>query len=232
MPITAILFDLDGTLTDPKPGITRSIQYALSELGYPSPAVDELLWCIGPPLQQSFATLLDTSDKVLINRAVTLYRDRYATIGLFENALYPQILETLETIRAAGYQTLIATSKPHVYALRIVEHFKLATLFDGVYGSELDGTRSEKDTLIAYILKTEQLAPENTVMTGDRQHDMIGAKRNQMGAIGITYGYGTVEELIRHGADGLAHSPAEIPKALLECDRFSMTSGSPLLNTN
>ena len=168
----------------------------------------------------------------MIKRAVTLYRDRYSTSGLFENSLYPQIVETLETMRVAGYQTLVATSKPQVYALRIVEHFKLATLFDGVYGSELDGTRSEKDTLIAYILKTEQLAPENTVMIGDRQHDMIGAKRNRMSAIGITYGYGTVEELIRHGADELAHSPAEIPKVVLECDRFSMTSDSPLSNTN
>ncbi|MEP0872566.1 HAD family hydrolase [Trichocoleus desertorum AS-A10] len=219
MPITAILFDLDGTLTDPKLGITCSIQYALSELGYPSPAVDDLLWCIGPPLQQSFATLLDTSDKVLINRAITLYRDRYATIGLFENSLYPQIVETLETLRAAGYQTLVATSKPQVYAIRIVEHFKLSTLFDGVYGSGLDGTRSEKDALIAHILKTEQLASGNAVMVGDRQHDMIGAKRNRMSAIGITYGYGTVEELTLHGADGLAHSPVEIPTVLLECDR-------------
>jgi phosphoglycolate phosphatase len=231
MPVTAILFDLDGTLTDPKPGITRSIQYALSELGYPSPTADDLLWCIGPPLQQSFATLLQTSDKVLIDRAVKLYRDRYATIGLFENSLYPQILETLETIRAAGYQTLIATSKPHVYAIRIVEHFKLATLFDGVYGSELDGTRSEKDALIAYILKTEQLAPDHTVMVGDRKHDMIGAKRNRIGAIGITYGYGTVEELDLHGADRLAHSPVEIPKVLLEYARLSVTSGSSLSNT-
>ncbi|MBD2123632.1 HAD family hydrolase [Trichocoleus sp. FACHB-262] len=232
MPITAILFDLDGTLTDPKPGITRSIQHALSELGYPSPAANDLLWCIGPPLQQSFATLLHTSDKVLIDRAVTLYRDRYATIGLFENSLYPQIVETLETMRAAGYQTLVATSKPQIYALRIVEHFKLTTLFDGVYGSELDGTRSEKDTLIAYILKTEQLAPANTVMVGDRKHDMIGAKRNRMGAIGITYGYGTVEELELHGADRLAHSPAEIPTVLLDCDRLSVTSSSALSNTN
>jgi phosphoglycolate phosphatase len=205
-----VLFDLDGTLTDPKIGITTCIQYALHQLDYESPETEQLLWCIGPPLTVSFAKLLQTNDKALIDRAITLYRDRFATVGLFENALYPQIPETLKSIRAAGYQTYIATSKPHVFAKRIIEHFALTTLFDGIYGSELDGTRSDKAELIQHILLTENLIPAKTVMVGDRSHDAIGAKKNQLLAIGVTYGYGTEEELKLHGVDLIANSPEEI----------------------
>jgi len=209
-----VLFDLDGTLTDPKIGITTCIQYALHQLGYQSPETDQLLWCIGPPLTVSFASLLQTTDKMLINHAIAFYRDRFATVGLFENVLYPQIPETLKAIRAAGYQTYIATSKPHIYAKRIIEHFDLTSLFDGIYGSELDGTRSDKGELIRHILLTENLTPTKTVMVGDRSHDTIGAKKNQIFAIGVTYGYGTEEELRTHGADLIANSPMEITKYL------------------
>ena len=232
MSITAVLFDLDGTLTDPKPGITRCIQYALSELGYTPPDADDLLWCIGPPLQRSFATLLQTSDPSLIQQALTLYRDRYATIGLFENSLYPQIPETLQTLREAGYQTFVATSKPQIYATRIIEHFQLSVLFDRVYGSELDGTRCDKDVLIDYILQTEQLSPSATVMVGDRKHDMIGAKRHWVGAIGVTYGYGTVQELESHGAGKLVDSPNQIPKLLSEWCGSPETAFRDLSKTN
>ncbi len=211
MIVDTILFDLDGTLTDPKPGITRCIQYALSELGYIPPEAEELHWCIGPPLKDSFSQLLKTSDKALVEKALSLYRSRFSTIGLFENLLYPQIVETLKAIRFAGYKTFVATSKPHVYATRIIEYFSLSLLFDGVYGSELDGTRSAKADLIAHILLTENLSHSSVVMIGDRQHDMIGAKRNHLAAIGVTYGYGTEEELKTHGADLIAHFPENIP---------------------
>ncbi|OYQ63551.1 HAD family hydrolase [Pseudanabaena sp. SR411] len=209
-----VLFDLDGTLTDPKIGITTCIQYALNQLDYQSPETDQLLWCIGPPLTVSFAKLLQTNDKVLIDRAITLYRDRFATVGLFENSLYPQIPETLKSIRAAGYHTYIATSKPHVFAKRIIEHFALTSLFDGIYGSELDGTRSDKAELIRHIILSENLNPTKTVMVGDRSHDAIGAKKNQLLAIGVTYGYGTEEELKLHGVDLIANSPNEITQYL------------------
>jgi len=209
-----VLFDLDGTLTDPKIGITTCIQYALNQLGYESPETEELLWCIGPPLTVSFAKLLQTTDKELSDRAIGFYRDRFATVGLFENSLYPQIPETLKLIRAAGYQTYIATSKPHVFAKRIIEHFDLTSLFDGIYGSELDGTRSDKAELIQHILLTENLNPTKTVMVGDRSHDAIGAKKNQLLAIGVTYGYGSEEELKLHGVDLLANSPKEIAQYL------------------
>lgn len=218
MPIQprAVLFDLDGTLTDPKPGITRCIQYALSELGYPLPDVEDLCWCIGPPLQQSFAALLQTSDPAMIQRAVSFYRERYSTIGLFENTLYQGIPEILQSIRSTGCQTFVATSKPHVYANRIINHFSLSSLFDRVYGSELDGTRSMKGDLIHYILETEQIKPVNTVMIGDRKHDMIGATQNQVCAIGVTYGYGDREELANHGASAIANTPDEIPMLLFD----------------
>lgn len=211
---TAILFDLDGTLTDAQPGITRCIQYALSTLGYTPPVAEALRWCIGPPLHHSFARLLQTSDNTVIQQALTAYRQRYTASGMFENILYPQIPETLKTLREAGYRTFVATSKPQLYAIAIIEHFHLSPLFERVYGSELDGTHSEKGNLIRHILQVESLAPKATVMVGDREHDMIGAKLNQLAAIGVTYGYGTLQELQAHGADWIANAPAEIPKLL------------------
>lgn len=209
-----VLFDLDGTLTDPKPGITRCIQYALSELGYKPPDADKLHWCIGPPLKDSFSQLLKTKDDILVEQALRLYRSRFSTIGLFENSLYPQIPETLKIIRAAGYQTFVATSKPQIYATRIIEYFDLASLFDGVYGSELDGNRSVKGDLISYILERESLSPSAVVMVGDRFHDIIGAKKNNLASIGVTYGYGSREELENHKADLITDCPNEIPTLL------------------
>ncbi|MBD2294431.1 HAD family hydrolase [Anabaena sphaerica FACHB-251] len=209
-----VLFDLDGTLTDPKLGITRCIQYALSELGYKPPDANELHWCIGPPLKSSFSQLLQTSDDTLLEEAILLYRSRFSTIGLFENSLYSQIPETLKIIRAAGYQTFVATSKPQIYATRIIEYFDLAPLFDGVYGSELDGNRSVKGDLISYIIDIESLLTSTVVMVGDRSHDIIGAKKNNIASIGVTYGYGSREELETHKADLIADFPKEIPTLL------------------
>jgi phosphoglycolate phosphatase len=206
----AILFDLDGTLTDPKVGITRSIQFALSALNSPVPEQDDLIWCIGPPLRQSFAQLLQTADAALVDRAITLYRDRFSTVGLFENALYPEIPRVLQTLRASGYRCFIATSKPQVFARRIIEHFELTLWLDGIYGSELDGTRSDKGELIQYVLEREKLASQACVMVGDRSHDLIGAKRNGLTSIGVTYGYGTTAELIANGVDYIAHTPEEL----------------------
>lgn len=207
----AVFFDLDGTLTDPKPGITECIRHALTGLGREAPAVDDLLWCIGPPLLKTFAMLLETTDNALVARAMTLYRERFGTVGLFENALYPGIPDAVAAVRDAGFATYVMTSKPHVYATRIVEHFGLAPLFDGVYGSELDGTRVEKVDLIAYALAQERLDPARVVMIGDREHDAIGARRHGVRVIGVTYGYGTEAELRAHGAEAIAHAPAAIP---------------------
>lgn len=212
---STILFDLDGTLTDPQIGITRCLQYALVELGHQPPEAEELHWCIGPPIKESFSHLLNTLDNGVIEQAIALYRHRFSTIGLWENFLYPQIPETLKALRHAGYQTFVATSKPHIYAIPIVEHFGLSSLFNGVYGSEIDGTRSVKGDLIHHILVTEKLSPSSVVMVGDRKHDIIGAKHNHLTAIGVTYGYGTEQELQTHGADLIAHSPADICQFLI-----------------
>ena len=208
--MVAVLFDLDGTLTDPKIGITTCIQHALVQLGKQPPSNDDLLWCIGPPLTNSFANLLETDDQVLIDQAIAFYRDRFSTVGLFENFLYPEIPTVLELIRAKGDRLYVATSKPHLYAKQIIQHFGLLSFFDGIYGSELDGTRSIKGELIRHILLSENLDTSQTVMIGDRYHDVIGAKQNQIFAIGVTYGYGSEEELRSYGADVLAHSPNDI----------------------
>lgn len=205
---TAIFFDLDGTLTDPKPGITGSIQYALRKLGRPVPSQDELTWCIGPPLRASFAMLLGGEEYA--DQAVAFYRERFGDVGLFENAVYPDIAEVLATLRQSPRRMFVATSKPHVFATRIVAHFGLTGLFDHVFGSELDGTRVNKVELLAYALEQTGVDPAAAVMIGDRSHDVIGAKRNGIRAVGVTYGYGSSEELIEAGASHLCASPRAV----------------------
>jgi len=199
-----LFFDLDGTLTDSKPGITRCIQHALTLLERDAPHADELGWCVGPPLKASFARLLGSDDPALLERALMLYRERFGTIGLFENALYPEVPETLRELQAAGYRQIIVTAKPHVYARRIAEHFGLLGPIEAVYGSELDGTRGDKGELIAHVLQRESIAPAEALMIGDREHDMLGAARCGVKAIGATWGYGGADELSRHGACHLA----------------------------
>lgn len=209
-PTSAILFDLDGTLTDPLEGITRSIQHALDGFGARNRTRVELAEFIGPPLRGTFGLLLETQDPLVIERAMTLYRERFSVVGLFENEVYPTIPEMLATLRAKQYTLYIATSKPRVYAEKILEHFSLAQYFAGIYGSELDGRFDNKGELIAYILERERLSPATTVMVGDRSHDIIAAKQNGLRSIGVTYGYGTYEELTQADADLICGSPTDI----------------------
>jgi phosphoglycolate phosphatase len=190
-----VLFDLDGTLTDSKKGITRCIRFALERLGATPPAADGLRWCIGPPLKGSFARLLNTQDDALIERALFYYRKRFAESGMFENVMYPQVVPALRRIKAAGIRVFLATSKPIVFARQILDHFRLTPFFDAVYGSELDGRRTDKGDLVAHILACEGIAPEVTLIAGDRSHDIIGGKRNGIMTAAVTYGYGTPEEL-------------------------------------
>ncbi|ANW05376.1 HAD family hydrolase [Bradyrhizobium icense] len=207
----AIYFDLDGTLTDPKPGITRSIQYALQRLDHPTiPSEDELTWCIGPPLRSSFVRLLGDH---AADRAVTLYRERFSDIGLYENGVYDGIDEVLTALRASGHRLFVATSKAHVFAERIIDHFGLRKHFERVFGAELDGTRADKSHLLEYALKEVSVDPSKTLMIGDRSHDMVGAKNNGMKGIGVLYGYGSRDELIEAGA----HHVCATPRAILGC---------------
>lgn len=199
-----IFFDLDGTLTNPKPGITRSIQYALDRLGQAVPTEDDLVWCIGPPLHASLKKLLGTD--ALADRALLLYRERFADIGLFENEVYAGIEGTLSALAARGRRIFIATSKPAVYANRIVDHFGLRRHFEHVFGSELDGTRTDKSELLRYALEVTRTDPRDAIMIGDRAHDMIGARNNAMTAIGVLYGYGSRHELMEAGAHHLCEA--------------------------
>lgn len=211
--ITHLLFDLDGTLTDPKEGIIASFIYALNRLGRSDLTSVDMDWCIGPPLRESFALLLDTADSDLVERAVSLYREYFATTGLFENFVYPEIVETLQILKK-DFRLVIATSKPAVYARQILEKFELGGYFEAVYGAELDGRHTNKAELISLILKQEQLAPTQVMMIGDREHDMLGAKKNTVLAGGVTYGYGSEAELTGAGAAYLFHSPSQIPVML------------------
>jgi phosphoglycolate phosphatase len=212
----AVFFDLDGTLADSKVGITRSIQYAMTEMGVSAPPADQLHWCIGPPLRGSFARLLDSSDDRLLDTAVSLYRERFATVGIFENALYPSIPEALAAVRSLGCRIYVVTSKPGVFAERIVEHLGLSCLLERVYGSQLNGSQSDKGELIAHVLREESLPASRVAMVGDRWHDIVGAKSCGVYPLGVSYGYGTEEELRKHGAAAIADSPNSIPP-LVRC---------------
>lgn len=195
MSIANILFDLDGTLTDPREGIVRCIRYALEKMGAALPLGDDLDWCIGPPLRNTFARLLDTGDPARIERAVSLYRRRFSGRGMYENAVYPGVAQSLHRIKAAGVRIFLATAKPTAFAGPILVHFRLGEFFDGVYGSELSGRFSDKGELIAHILDTEKLHPAETLMVGDRADDVLGGRANGVRTAAVSYGYGNREEI-------------------------------------
>ncbi len=204
--MNAVFFDLDGTLTDPKAGIVRSIRYALDRLGVDAPGDDELTRCIGPPLLDSLGQIVGME---LASKALELYRERFSEVGWQENCVYPGVIDALEGLKETNRRLYVATSKPSVFARRIVEHFNLDGYFLEVFGSELDGTRSHKAELLRFALN-ETSTKERAVMIGDREHDILGAKENQMKSIGVTYGYGSLLELTSAGADLIVRSPDEL----------------------
>lgn len=195
MTVKNILLDLDGTLTDPKIGIHSCIRYAMEKMGQPLADDTDLDWTIGPPLKASFIQLLNSAEDALAEQALAFYRERFSTIGLYENELYPHVIETLKALVERGYNLYLATAKPQVFAIRILEHFELLDYFTKPYGSELTGERTNKGDLIHYILQQEQLVPEHCIMVGDREYDILGARRNGIETIAVTYGYGTDAEI-------------------------------------
>ncbi len=211
-----LLFDLDGTLTDPGLGITRCLAHALEQLGRPAPGRAELERYIGPPLQQNFSELLGSSDDELISEAIARYRDRFGEVGLFENEVYPGIPELLRELREAGHELRVVTSKPTVYAARITAHFELDGHFAEIHGSELSGERTDKAELLAHLLDTEPLTREDCVMIGDRSHDVRGARANGLRSIGVLWGYGSRNELTEAGADQLCADLGELRLAIDE----------------
>ena len=210
----AILFDLDGTLTDPREGITRSIAYALERMGAPVPALDDLTFAIGPPLRRSLAALIGDETPAQVERALAFYRERFADVGLFENAPYEGISEALGELASAGATLFVATSKPRVYAERIVRHFELERHFAAVHGCELDGTREDKRDLLGHLLPQHGLAARTAAMIGDRGADMVAARHHGVHALGALWGYGSRAELVEAGAETLCESPREIAAAL------------------
>src|SRR5688572_24552586 len=193
VPSPVLLFDLDGTLTDPRPGLIASIRYALERLACPCPDDAALAQCIGPPLRGTFARLLQTTDAARVEDAMRLYRERYGAGGLFENEVYDGIPAVLDALAAITSRRFVATAKPTVFAERIVTHFGLDRHFARVYGPELDGQFDDKRELVAHLLKTEGVAPERAVMIGDRDNDIAAGRANGLRTIGVLWGYGSAE---------------------------------------
>jgi phosphoglycolate phosphatase len=209
--IRNILFDLDGTLTDPKEGITGCIRYALERLSQPCPSTDELASFIGPPLRETFASIcIPVDDETLVERAVALFRERFSTIGLYENQVYEGVPEMLSKLRPLSYRLFVATSKPEIYARKILDHFSLASHFVEIHGNELNGRLDDKADLLAELIEGHGLVSSETLMVGDRKHDIIAAQRTGVLSLGVTYGYGSREELEEAGADFICDSPADI----------------------
>lgn len=208
-----VLLDLDGTLTDPREGIVACIKFALTALGEAYPSDAELEQFIGPPLKSSFDALFGAGSPKT-QEAIELYRQRFASTGLYENKLYPEIPSALGALRDLGAVLIVATSKPVNFAERIVEHFGLGGYVRAVYGSELDGTRSDKAELISYVLKSQALPAASSAMVGDRKQDMMGAKANGVFPVGALWGYGTRSELLDSGASVLCERPMQLVDAL------------------
>lgn len=212
-----VLFDLDGTLTDPFEGIARSICYALGQLGYPTPTNAELRSWIGPSLRGSFATIFG-ADSALTEQAMALYRERYGPTGIYENAVYAGISELLADLASGGSRVCLATGKPQIFAQRILEHFELARYFTFIGGASLDTSRESKADVIGYVL-AELPAPARAraVMVGDREHDVFGARQHDLPTIGVAYGYGSRDELLAAGSLAIADTVAQL-RALLFAD--------------
>lgn len=209
-----VLFDLDGTLTDPGEGITNSVAYALRQFGIENTDRTQLYKFIGPPLKESFMKFYGFSAQQA-EEAVAQYRVYFAPKGMLENKVYPGVPQMLAAIRASGRRLLVATSKPEEFAVKILEHFGLLEYFDVAAGATMDGTRVAKGDVIAYALAQGGVTDRSrAVMVGDRLHDVQGAKAQGLDCIGVLYGYGDEAELTAAGAAYLAVSPDEVLRYL------------------
>lgn len=207
-PLT-LLIDLDGTLIDSRPGIAASVEAALRALGHtPDPAFD-ITPMIGPPLPSVIGRVLAHYNDDRVDEGIDAYRAHYGDVGLRQFSLYPGIAETLPVL-VDRQRCFVVTSKRTIYAVRIIEQLGFTTILGGVYGTEPDGSLDDKADLIAAVLRKEKLGPADTVMVGDRLHDIHGAHANRMRAIGVLWGYGNREELEQAGADTLISHPSEL----------------------
>jgi len=214
--IEHVIFDLDGTLTDPSLGITRCWAHALTQLGYPSPPLPELERFIGPSIRQVAAELFATQDDALIERAISVYRERFSTVGLFENEVYAGIDALLPELSERGCTLWLCTAKPWVFAEQIVRHFGFSSWLRRVYGPELDGTREDKSELLRYLIARESLPASASVMIGDRKHDALAANANGLASVGVLYGFGDEAELKAAGAQRLCATVEALRATLAE----------------
>ena len=210
-----ILFDLDGTLTDPGIGITNSVMYALKHFGIEVKERNQLYKFIGPPLLESFKTFYGFSDEQA-QEGLKYYRTYYADKGIFENSVYEGLEDLLCALKRAGKKVMMATSKPEPFAIQIMKHFNLDGYFDFIGGSTLDEMRTNKAEVIQYVLDSYNVRDlGKTVMVGDREYDILGAKKCKLASIGICYGYGSRDELQQAGADEILETVQALHERLV-----------------
>jgi len=209
-----ILFDLDGTLTDPKIGITKGVQYALKSYGIIENNLDILEKFIGPPLKDSFIKYYNLTESEALN-AIEIFREYFKTKGLYENSIYPDIKILLQTLVKKGKTLAVATSKPTIFAKKILKHFKIDKYFSLVIGSNLDGSRVNKEEVIRETLKQLKIYKyDNVIMIGDRKYDILGAKKVGIHSVGIIYGYGSLKEIKQTKPDYMVKTVKELEKIL------------------
>jgi phosphoglycolate phosphatase len=209
-----LLFDLDGTLTDPKEGITKSVQYSLRHFGIEVENLDELCCFIGPPLKDSFMEYYGFGEEQA-REAIDIYREYFAEKGLYENKAYEGVLDVLQSLLKAGKKLYVASSKPEVFVRKILKHFELDSYFLFMGGADMDETRVKKADVIRYVLKECGITDlDKTVMIGDRKHDVLGAKETGIASVGVLYGYGSRQELTEAGADVLAEKIFDLQNLL------------------
>lgn len=192
----AILFDLDGTLTESGDGITRSVQYALEKIGKPEPDIEKLEVFVGPPLMEQFMKYAQI-DESTARQAVEYYRERYSVTGIYENRLYPGVDRMLAELKRKGYLLAVASSKPEFFVMQVLDYFRIYEYFDVVVGSEMGGNRTRKSEVINEALRRLGMdnKKEQVIMVGDKEHDVFGAREEGLDCIAVSYGYGTMEEL-------------------------------------
>lgn len=207
----AILFDLDGTLTQSGEGITKSVQYALEKLGKPEPDLKKLEVFVGPPLLQQFMKYAGLDEETAV-KAVEYYRERYTDVGIFENCPYPGVEEMLEGLKRKGYILAVASSKPERFVRRILDHFHLTGYFQEIVGSEMNGGRTSKAEVIEEALSRLHMSGcrKDVIMVGDKEHDVLGAREAGISCVAVSYGYGTEEELKNAAPLKTVHSAGEV----------------------
>ena len=208
----AVLLDLDGTLSDSRPGIAACFRYTVEQLGHDPEAVGDLTWAVVPPIRVSIQRLIAQYGDDRVDQAVDIYRARYSTVGLYECSVYPGIVGMLDGLREAGHTMCIATSKRRDFAERVMDHLQLRGYVRGVYGAEPGGGLDDKQDLLAHILTAEGFAAADCVMLGDRLHDIHAAQANAIRSIGALWGYGGRDELTAAGAGALAERPDDVPR--------------------